>query len=326
MDRFDRIYQLHHLLNASRRPVPRQHIEQTLECSDRTAKRTIQAMRDYLHAPIEYDRERNGYYYDTRERPFELPGLWFNPSELQALLLMQQLLHQVEPGLLDPQLDPIRQRIDQMLKQAHPAGADIDQRIRLIATAARAPGRHFRELADATLARRPLHIRYHARGRGQASERDISPHRLTRYRDNWYLEAWCHLREGLRLFAIERIEPLGKAEVGFHPISHERLDKAFDQSYGIFTGAPRHTAVLAFTPERARWIEQEQWHPEQQARWRADGRYELRLPYADPTELILDILRYGPNVEVIDPPELRQAVIERLTEAIAIYQRTGDTD
>jgi predicted DNA-binding transcriptional regulator YafY len=239
---------------------------------------------------------------------------------------MQQLLHQVEPGLLDPQLDPIRQRIDRILKQAHPAGTDIDQRIRLITAAARSPGHHFLELADATLAKRPLHIRYRSRGRDRSIERDISPQRLTRYRDNWYLEAWCHLRENLRLFAIERIEPLGAAAVDFQAVSCERLDQTFDQSYGIFTGPARHTAILAFTPERARWIEQERWHPEQQGQWRTDGRYELRLPYSDPTELILDILRYGPDVEVIGPPELRRSVTERLREAIAIYQRGRDTD
>lgn len=319
MDRFDRIFQLHHLLADAHRPVSRLRIEQELECSSRTAKRTIQAMRDYLRAPIEYDREHNGYYYDTGQGSFELPGLWFNPSELQALLLMQQLLHQVEPGLLGPQLGPMRQRIDQLLAQQHISGAGVAGRIRLINTAARSPGRHFLRLAEALLVQRPLHIRYHARGHAQTSERDISPQRLSRYRDNWYLEAWCHLRKALRLFAIERMEILGEASVPFHQATTGDLDRAFNDSYGIFSGGPEHTAVLAFIPQRARWIEQEQWHPQQQTHWRGDGRFELHLPYSDPTELILDVLRYGPDVEVLEPPELRKAVARRLREAAEIY-------
>ncbi|MDF1529595.1 MAG: HTH domain-containing protein, partial [Sedimenticola sp.] len=105
MDRFDRIFDLHKLLSATRFPVSRQRIEQELECSRATAKRIIDAMRLYLNAPIKYDRELNGYYYDQREEAmYELPGVWFNSSELHALLSVQQLLEHVQPGLLEQQL------------------------------------------------------------------------------------------------------------------------------------------------------------------------------------------------------------------------------
>ncbi len=325
MDRFDRIYQLHHLLAAARRPVSRRRIEEELECSGRTVKRILQAMRDYLGAPIGYDRERNGYFYDRAQGEFELPGLWFNASELQALLLMQQLLHQVEPGLIDAQLEPIRQRIGRLLDQQHLSGGGLRDRIRLLSMAYRSPGEYFLALAEALAGRRTLFIRYHARGAGKASERYVSPQRLNRYRDNWYLEAWCHLRQDLRLFAIERIELLGDSPEPYREVSRRELDEAFDSSYGIFRGPFRHLAVLAFTSERARWIAQEQWHPDQESRWRDDGRFELRIPFSDPTELILDILRYGPDVEVLAPDFLRGEVANRLRRAAAQYSRGRDT-
>ncbi|MEJ1296307.1 MAG: HTH domain-containing protein [Candidatus Sedimenticola sp. (ex Thyasira tokunagai)] len=107
MDRFDRIFNLHKLLSASRLPVSRQRIEEELECSRATAKRIVETMRLYLNAPIKYDRERNGYHYDAAEgEMFELPGIWFNASELHALLSVQQLLTQVQPGLLEQQFAP----------------------------------------------------------------------------------------------------------------------------------------------------------------------------------------------------------------------------
>ncbi len=325
MDRFDRIYRLHQLLAAARHPVSRRRIEEELECSGRTVKRIVQAMRDYLGAPIGYDRERNGYFYDRAQGEFELPGLWFNASELQALLLMQQLLHQVEPGLLDGQLQPMRQRIDRLLEQQHLSGAGVQGRIRLLTVATRPPGGQFLKLAEALLAGKTLHIRYHARGADKATERTLSPQRLTRYRDNWYLEAWCHLRQDLRLFAIERIELLGESDEPFHQIPLDQLDQAFGAGYGIFRGQPRHTAILAFTAERARWIEQEQWHPDQQAHWRDDGRFELQIPFSNPIELILDILRYGPDVEVLAPDFLREEVAQRLCQAAAQYSGDRDT-
>ena len=132
MDRFDRIFDLHRLLSAARRPVSRQRIEQELECSRATAKRIIEAMRLYLNAPIRYSREHNGYYYDRDgETMYELPGVWFNSSELHALLSVQQLLQSVQPGLLEQQLAPLKQRIESLLRVQGAGGAGLAGRIRI---------------------------------------------------------------------------------------------------------------------------------------------------------------------------------------------------
>ena len=90
MDRFDRIFELNRILQSARHPVSRQRLQQELECSRATIKRIIEDMRLYLNAPIVYDRERNGYRYDQGEgEMYELPGLWFNASELHALLSVE---------------------------------------------------------------------------------------------------------------------------------------------------------------------------------------------------------------------------------------------
>ena len=64
---------------------------------------------------------------------------------------------------------------------------------------------HFQAVGSALLRRKRLVIRYHARGTNEATEREISPQRLVHYRDNWYLDAWCHLRDGLRAFSVDAI-------------------------------------------------------------------------------------------------------------------------
>ena len=118
MDRFDRIFELNRILQAARYPVSRQRLEQELECSRATVKRLIEEMRLYLNAPIVYDRKHNGYRYDAGEgEMYQLPGLWFNASELQALLTVQQLLEGIQPGLLDSHLQPLRRKIDQLLSR-----------------------------------------------------------------------------------------------------------------------------------------------------------------------------------------------------------------
>ncbi len=324
MDRFDRIFELNRLLQSSRRPVSRRKIEEALECSRATAKRIVEDMRLYLNAPIVYSREHNGYYYEQGEgEMYELPGLWFNASELYALLSVQQLLGNVQPGLLDGHLGPLQKRIDQLLEIQHTGADEIPRRIRLLQAAGRPAGPHFQAIAGAVAQRRRLHLRYYNRASDSSSERDLSPQGLTHYRDNWYLDAWCHLRNGLRTFALDAIESAAELEQTAREIPREELLAHLGSAYGIFSGSASATAVLRFTAERARWVAKERWHDDQKGEFLDDGSYRLQVPYSNPAELIMDILKYGPDVLVEGPEKLRQAVAERLRQALRGYENGG---
>ncbi|MEA3412198.1 MAG: transcriptional regulator, partial [Pseudomonadota bacterium] len=113
-------------------PVPRKRLAEELECSRATIKRIIENTRLFLGAPIVYDRQANGYYYDTKagERPCELPGLWFNADELYALLSSQQLLAAVEPGILTSAIQPLRKRLKRLLENRRFGDTEIASRTR----------------------------------------------------------------------------------------------------------------------------------------------------------------------------------------------------
>lgn len=326
MDRFNRIFAFHKILSNARYPVSCRAIREKLECSQATFERIKQLMVDVIGAPLEYDRKARGYYYNTRdgERPYELPGLWFNASELHALLAVQKLLENVQPGLLDSHLAPLRERIDKLLSLQTGLSADVTSRVRILGMTARTTGSYFQIIAGALMERRKLHITYHARSSNDISERTVSPQRLIHYRHNWYLDAWCHWREGLRSFAIERITACQPQHELAREIDDTQLDAYFASAYGIFAGPAEHTAVLRFSPDRARWVADEQWHPQQQGRILDDGSYELRLPYGDARELIMDVLKHGPEVEVLSPPSLRQEIQRCLSQMAARYQ-DGET-
>jgi len=320
MDRFDRIFQLNNILQNSRRPVSHKRLEEQLECSRATVTRTIEDLRDRLNAPLEYDRKANGYFYNQQiDQMFELPGLWFNASEISALLGVQQLLANLQPGLLDHYLDPLRQRIDTILQHEHASSDNIINRIRILRMAARPAGECFQIVTHALAQRKQLSMEYYGRTDDVITQRKISPQRLINYRDNWYLDAWCHLRGALRSFALDAIQSAQIAAANAKEISDEQLDEYYTSAYGIFSGKADKQAVLRFVPECARWISNEQWHPDQQGCHLEDGSYELRIPYCNASELIMDILKYGADVEVMSPNELRQQVIDRLQTALALY-------
>jgi predicted DNA-binding transcriptional regulator YafY len=67
------------------------------------------------------------------------------------------------------------------------------------------------------------------------------------------------------------------------------------------------------------WVSGEVWHPKQEGRLQDDGTYLLRFPYAQEPELVMDILRYGPDVRVIAPESLRESVAAKLRAAAALY-------
>lgn len=321
LDRFDRIFALHQILAGRRTPIAGKVLREKLECSRATVTRVIEDMRDYLGAPIRYDRERNGFHYDPGTGPdYELPGLWLNASELFALLATQKLLADVQPGLLDSQLDPLRERILTILRSRRLGHPDIDRRVRILQIASRPIDLdRFQKLATALLQRRRLRILYHGRARDQTTERDVSPQRLVYYRANWYLDAWCHKARGLRTFSVDRLHPVYTDDKPAREIDDATLDAHYTQAYGIFAGEPTKTAVLRFTPSAARWVADEQWHPRQRGEVLEDGGYELHVPYRDPTELLMDVLKYGADVEVIAPAELRSQVHNRLRAATQLY-------
>lgn len=319
MDRMQRIFKLHQTLAAHRYPVPRAKLETLLECSRATLTRIIDEMRTFFDAPIEFDREAGGYKYS--DAAFELPGLWFTPSELLALSAAQKLLAEAQPGLLDSQLAPLKSRIDKLLSQEHLGGGELAHRLRILRMAARQPDTQiFQTVAGATAQRQQLAIEYHGRERDAVTRRTVSPQRLVHYRDNWYLDAWCHQRDALRNFALDRIRSAKALPDAARDLPDAEIDAHYNATYGIFGGPATHQAVLRFTAERARWIADERWHPDQQDRWLDDGRFERSLPYADPRELILDIQKYGLDVEVVSPPELRAEIAARLKAAAKQYE------
>ncbi|MDP7660069.1 MAG: WYL domain-containing protein, partial [Gammaproteobacteria bacterium] len=157
------------------------------------------------------------------------------------------------------------------------------------------------------------------RSRDEDLERQISPQRLVYYRDNWYLDAWCHVRKGLRTFSVDVINDATVLPRRAREISDKTLDETLGAGFGIFSGKKTQSAVLRFSPLRARWVSRETWHSAQEGHFELDGAYLLTVPYSDPRELVMDILKYGADVEVLAPASLRKMVGEQLVDAAALY-------
>jgi predicted DNA-binding transcriptional regulator YafY len=325
MDRTERFYKITQLLGA-RDVVSREALLDELGVSLATFKRDLEYMRERLHAPIIWDRERRGYRL-RKQSPhgarFQLPGIWFNSTEAHALLTMQYLLAHIEPGVLAPHIESLKGRVEALLDQGDHCVEELRKRVHILSQNARTiVPRCFAVITTALLSRKRLRIQHYNRERDEQHEREVSPQRLVHYRDNWYLDAWCHWRNALRTFALDAVRKAELLDKEASALSEHLLDTQLGSAYGIFAGQSTATARLRFSRARSRWVANEQWHPEQHGALDGEGRFVLEVPYADERELVMDILRHGADVEVLAPETLRQHVASMLRTALTRYNHS----
>lgn len=322
MDRTERFYKIDQMLH-DRSIVPLQDFLEELGISPATFKRDLEYMRDRLNAPIEWDRDVGGYRFvqsDKSAPTYALPGLWFNASEVHALLSMQHLLSNLDAGMLASQIKPLQARLKALLGSADHSAEEVEKRLRIVqATKRTVSSKYFEMIATATLSRRQIKLRHYSRQTGEESERIVSPQLLTYYRDNWYLDALCHLRNDIRRFAIDAIRHVELTDNKAKDVAQAKLKEVLESGYGIFSGNKVKWAKLRFTPERARWVAVEQWHPQQKSKVEPDGSYLLEIPYTDDRELLMDILKHGADVEVVVPDTLRKRVQEEIGRMATRY-------
>lgn len=306
-----------------KRAVSSKALMSRLGVSISTLKRDLDYMKDRLEAPIEWDRDLNGYRYDDAEsgKPFALPGFWLHADEIHALLMMRALLSTLGSDLVSSLVAPFVSRLERLIKENGINPETVGDRFRVQSLEIRRPEPEtFGRLATAAIQRKQAHIRYFNRAANTSSDRTVSPQRLIFHRGKWYVDAWCHMRRGLRRFAIDAT---GNVEVLDEPakeLVEGRDAESIVEGYGIFGGKAVDTARLRFSSRRTRWVVNDQWHPKQTSELQADGSLLVEFPYGDDRELIRDLLRHGSDVEVLGPASLRERLSEEIGRMSALYR------
>jgi len=323
MSSMERLHRIKYMIQ-SRKCVPIDDFLSELEISKATFKRDLDYLRDRLKASIVYDRFLGGYKFENPEdvNKIEMTGLWFSEKEATALVLMQHLLSSLDQGgLIGPHIEPLTAIIDGILGQSETSAKELRKRIKVLGMGSRKNSiDNFSEIGAALLKRNRLSIKYYAKGKNEETEREISPQRLIFYRENWYLDAYCHMRNGLRSFAVDGIRSAVPTNTKAHEISDKECQEHFAESYGIFSGKATQRAKLRFNPEHARWVSGENWHGQQVGSFDKDGYYNLEFDYNQDPELVMDIMKHGSGVEVIGPASLKNKVKAELEKAFKVYR------
>ena len=309
------------------RPIARAEFLERLETSLATFKRDVEYLRREQNAPIIWSAAQRAYTLaapsDTNSRREFIPGTWFDREELLGLVAIQQILGQIEPRLLRDVLQPLRERTASILLGSGLTGEKLQQaltRIKVLPMQRRTvDDLLFERIVAALVDRKQIAVESIQRQTREPTQRILSPQRIVSYRDNWYLDAWCHLRNALRTFSLDTLRDAHVSGDTAKDIDAATLDLHLASGYGIFAGAATQHATLRFSPSVAGWVEHEQWHPQQTITTLASGEIELTVPYANATELVRDILQWGADVEVIAPATLRKQVADAARATVDRY-------
>lgn len=315
----DRWTWFHQQARAGRAPNARSLMDK-YEISERTAQRDIDYMRDSLRAPLEYVHAKRGYIYTDPD--YQLPFLDTpTQEELLAFLAAKTVFEKSVSPLPNDDFRKLfmrlwsgkgltEEKLNTLFSSAWREAPPSDPKI-------------FAEVCRALMGSYCLRFAYFSPATAHTTQRLVEPHHLRYYMGAWILFAWDRDRRDWRSFYLTRIGEVLESLPWqtFTPRPRAEWETQFSANYGIFQGQKRYDVVLRFNEFRARWIRYQIWHENQTMRDLPDGGVELTVPVADLREIQMEVMRFGAGVEVISPPELRNALREELARTMQLYEK-----
>ena len=136
----------------------------------------------------------------------------------------------------------------------------------------------------------------------------VDPYHLANINGEWFLFAWCHLRQDIRTFVPARIQAVTPTGKTFARPQKFSLEKRLRDSFGVQSGQGRFEVVVRFNELVGDYIREKKWHESQELRELTDGGVELRMQLSSLAEVERWILGWAGNARVIQPPELAESV------------------
>ncbi len=146
--------------------------------------------------------------------------------------------------------------------------------------------------------RRLLAIEYWAEGTDRVSARTVEPYLLLRNRGEWYYVCWCRTASGTRVFRVATTKRADVLDDAFAPRATVELDLYRREGIPTSSSYAPKSALVWYSPLVGRWIAEHQ--PVQAL---ADGSCLAPQPYVDESWLVHNLLRFGDQARILEPPE-----------------------
>jgi len=289
--------------------------------SERQAHRDIEHLKKHYQVPLAYDRQRHGYYYTEKIAPIRISSVHLTESEILSLILARQVARELRLPLEDTAFEKSLKEMQQRLKSIIAEDVDPDS-ILWVRSNRRLPldKNVFLPLLKGCLKRQRVLILHAPQDGRKAEERKVEPLHFFYYKDSWHLFGFCMLRNDYRDFNISRIKNSEVLDETF-PIREDYKGAEYFEHYGVFQKGCTTYVKLRFTQRVAPFVREEIWHVDQEQICNDDGSLDLIVPVASYEEIEMEILRYGPDVEVLEPDDLRRLIYDKVRATYLIYNK-----
>jgi proteasome accessory factor B len=284
----------------------------------RTIQRDLLALQDELKVPLTQD----GDYYGILEG-YTLPPVSLSLFEALAVFLALRLsLRQTDKD--NPHIESALSKIAGTLPS--PLAADIASAIKLIHKRPANPDftRVFEQVALAWATRRQMKISYQSLQSEEVREWLLEPYYVEMTGVGYSTYVIGHARregkdkDGILTFKLDRIKGSEVLDTNFDIPKDFDITKLLSSSWGIIWGEEAEIK-LRFSPRVCRRIKETIWHPSQKIEDLKGGGCLMTLQVGSTLELTPWIRSWGPDVEVLEPEELREAFREYTKELAKIY-------
>lgn len=319
------------MLSARRQGVTLKELAAEAGVSQKTVQRDLNLLRR-LAFPIDEIVGDHGRKHWTMSAAGGLPGLGFTLEEAAALYLGRQFLEalagtmfwqgaqsaftKIRSAFGEPALRHLQKLATGVYLTTH-ALADYESRANLID-----------DLMIAIEDRRLTVITYQSlRSTEPVTLYDIHPYALVHHRGALYVIAWSKDHDEVRTFKVDRINSVSLHGLQFERPADFHPKDFLAHSFGIFAGdGPPQTVRVRFAPQVVRILQEKRFHPSQRLTAQRDGSQLAEYTLASFEEFQSWILSFGPHAEVLEPPTLRQAVVDALKESLVVYEQESAAD
>jgi predicted DNA-binding transcriptional regulator YafY len=284
--------------------------------SQKTVQRDIDFLRDQCGAPIAYDRDRKGFYYE--DTSWWLPTVTLSEGELLSVLLASRVAEQFRGSPIAKQIERVFDKLADMLPDKvsiNPAW--LSEKFTFTAPPAKSVDEGvWAAILHGLLNQRTVRIAYRpfdVETLQAGKQSRINPLHIANLQGEWYVFATHHGYSDVRQFAMARIEKATATDLSFDKPPGFDPETLLSSTFARYAGGGEpQTVRIRFDKAVASWVTERQWHPQQKLVRLTTGDIELEFPAKGLFEVQRWVLSWGSQARVLAPPELVQMVDEEV--------------
>ena len=319
--KMERIYWIDRQIRTDRYPNARTIQEHFELRNARTAYDDRKFMINRLGAPIEFCRLNGGWYY--ADPAYFLPAIMLSREEITAFFLGEELFKRYLGTSFET---PLRLALDK-IKQHLPEHVNYDAQKETAAFTFTGGGRAkvepelLLELSEAIRTKHSVEMEYYSASSGRTNTRVVDPYHLNNIHGDWYLIAFCYMRQAPRDFLTSRIQAHKRLPSTFQVSREFSLNTYLETGFLAERAADPENIVIKFDEYQARWIRERQWHSSQKIDELPSGELILRLRVGGLDEVRRWLMGYGSHAEVLEPENLRRGIESDIEKMQKIYEK-----